>query len=240
MIAAGRIRVKPIGESATFHDPCQIVRRGGLEGAARRVLAALGFKLVELEDHGLTGYCCGGGGGVVSNLRAAPRSQGFAMKRRRKVDATGAKRVTSWECRITLGTRAGGSGGTSGESLLNWWRRLADELAGPVQCPPRTAQSPGSPAAPASRARRDQEFDATRIRRRRRRPPRSAGAASAVLRSRSGRRRSSTRSPRASRRCTSRRSVRARLVVPADVLGRSLPRGSGQNRRGSLARRAGK
>jgi Fe-S oxidoreductase len=28
---------------ATFHDPCQIVRRGGLEAAARRVVAALGF-----------------------------------------------------------------------------------------------------------------------------------------------------------------------------------------------------
>ncbi|MBK6395788.1 MAG: hypothetical protein IPF73_14775 [Betaproteobacteria bacterium] len=81
MIAASRIRVKPIGESATFHDPCQIVRRGGLEAAARRVLAALGFKLVELEDHGLTGFCCGGGGGVVSNLRAAPLRAGvFEMK----------------------------------------------------------------------------------------------------------------------------------------------------------------
>jgi len=108
MIASGRIRVKPIGESATFHDPCQIVRRGGLEAAARRVLAALGFTLVELEDHGLTGYCCGGGGGVVSNQRAAPLRAGvFAMKRR-QVDATGAKRlVTSCgQCRITLETGA--------------------------------------------------------------------------------------------------------------------------------------
>jgi len=108
MIASGRIRVKPIGESATFHDPCQIVRRGGLEAAARRVLAALGFRLVELEDHGLTGYCCGGGGGVVSNQRAAPLRAGvFAMKRR-QIDATGAKRfVTSCgQCRITLETGA--------------------------------------------------------------------------------------------------------------------------------------
>lgn len=108
MIASGRIRVKPIGDSATFHDPCQIVRRGGLEAAARRVLAALGLKLAELEDHGLTGYCCGGGGGVVSNLRAAPlRAKVFELKRR-QVDATGAKRfVTSCgQCRITLETGA--------------------------------------------------------------------------------------------------------------------------------------
>lgn len=59
LIASQRIRVKKIGETATVHDPCQIVRRGGLEEAARRVLAALGFKLIELQDHGVTGYCCG-------------------------------------------------------------------------------------------------------------------------------------------------------------------------------------
>lgn len=103
-IASGKLRVKPIGDTATFHDPCQIVRRGGLEAAARRVLAALGFELTELQDHGVSGYCCGGGGGVVSNIRAAPlRAKVFEMKKA-QVEATGAKRfVTSCgQCRITL------------------------------------------------------------------------------------------------------------------------------------------
>ena len=104
LIASGRIRVNKIGATATFHDPCQIVRRGGLEAAARRVLAALGFELIELADHGLTGYCCGGGDGAVSNLRAAPlRHRVFELKRA-QVEATGAERlVTSCgQCRITL------------------------------------------------------------------------------------------------------------------------------------------
>ncbi|MBS1178648.1 MAG: protein of unknown function cysteine-rich region domain protein [Proteobacteria bacterium] len=104
LIAEQRIRVKPIADTATFHDPCQIVRRGGLEAAARRVLAALGFELIELQDHGLTGYCCGGGGGVVSNQRATPlRHKVFEMKKA-QVEATGAQRfVTSCgQCRITL------------------------------------------------------------------------------------------------------------------------------------------
>lgn len=104
LLASGAIRVRRIGDTATFHDPCQIVRRGGLEAAARRVLAALGLELVELEAHGLGGYCCGGGGGVVSNQRAAPlRHRVFELKRR-QVEATGAKRfVTSCgQCRITL------------------------------------------------------------------------------------------------------------------------------------------
>lgn len=103
-IASGRLKVKPIGDTATFHDPCQIVRRGGLEAAARRVLAALGFELHELRDSGVSGFCCGGGGGVVSNVRSAPlRKKVFAMKQA-QVEATGAKRfVTSCgQCRITL------------------------------------------------------------------------------------------------------------------------------------------
>ena len=80
------------------------MRRGGLEAAARRVLAALGFELIELQDHGVTGYCCGGGGGVVSNQRATPlRHKVFEMKKA-QVEATGAERfVTSCgQCRITL------------------------------------------------------------------------------------------------------------------------------------------
>ena len=103
-IASGAIRVKPIGETATFHDPCQIVRRGGLEAAARRVLTALGFELIELEAHGVGGYCCGGGGGVVSNQRATPLRNGVFELKRQQVEATGARRfVTSCgQCRITL------------------------------------------------------------------------------------------------------------------------------------------
>jgi Fe-S oxidoreductase len=129
MLAAGRIRVKRIGDSATFHDPCQIVRRGGLEAAARRVLAALGFELIELQDHGIAGLCCGGGGGVVSNQRAAPlRHKVFDIKRA-QVEATGAKRfVTSCgQCRITLEMGAKHARWTQPvESLLEL---VADNLA---------------------------------------------------------------------------------------------------------------
>ena len=107
-LAAGKIRVKRIGESATYHDPCQSVRRGGLEAAARRVVAALGFELIEMKDHGVTSYCCGGGGGVISNQRATPlRNKVFEIKRQ-QIDATGAKHfVTSCgQCRITFETGA--------------------------------------------------------------------------------------------------------------------------------------
>lgn len=104
LLVSGQIRVKPVADSATFHDPCQIVRRGGLEAAARRVLAALGLELREMHDHGLTGFCCGGGGGVVSNARAAPLRQKVFELKQWQVQQTGANRfITSCgQCRITL------------------------------------------------------------------------------------------------------------------------------------------
>jgi len=129
LITSKRIRLKKIGDSATFHDPCQIVRRGGLEAAARRVLAALGLELIELQDHGVMGYCCGGGGGVVSNQRAAPlRHKVFEMKQQ-QIEATGAQHfVTSCgQCRITFEMGAKHANwDKSTESLLEL---VADHLA---------------------------------------------------------------------------------------------------------------
>jgi Fe-S oxidoreductase len=129
LVDSGRIRLKPIGETATFHDPCQIVRRGGLEQAARTVIKALGFELIEMKDHGVEGFCCGGGGGVVSNVRATPlRHKVFEIKKR-QVEETGAKRfVTSCgQCRITL---------EMGAKHVNWDKKtesllelVADNLA---------------------------------------------------------------------------------------------------------------
>ncbi len=133
LIAAGRIKLRPLGGSATFHDPCQIVRRGGLEAAARRVLAALGVEVIELRDHGLTGLCCGGGGGVVSNQRAAPlRHRVFELKKQ-QIEATGAQRlVTSCgQCRITLDMGAKHAHwDRATESLLEL---VADQLVDDVQ-----------------------------------------------------------------------------------------------------------
>ncbi len=104
LVTTQRIRLRQIGDTATFHDPCQIVRRGGLEAAARRVLAALGVELIELHDHGLMAFCCGGGGGVVSNQRAAPLRQKVFEIKKQQVEATGANRfITSCgQCLITL------------------------------------------------------------------------------------------------------------------------------------------
>ena len=89
-IVSGRIRVNKVGKSVTFHDPCQVSRRGGATSAPRSVLAALGLEQRETADSGGLNFCCGGGGGVIANRRADElRYKAFEIKMR-QMDATGA------------------------------------------------------------------------------------------------------------------------------------------------------
>ena len=58
------------GRKMTLHDPCQIVRRGGLMQEPRRLLDDACADFVEMKGAGIANYCCGGGGGVSANQRA--------------------------------------------------------------------------------------------------------------------------------------------------------------------------
>ncbi len=51
----------------TFHDPCQLVRRGGVIQQPRNLLNMVAKNFVEMEDHGKMNWCCGAGGGVSAN-----------------------------------------------------------------------------------------------------------------------------------------------------------------------------
>ncbi len=103
-VASGKLKLKQINQTASLHDPCQLVRRGGVLAAPRNVMKALGLDLKELADAGAVGWCCGGGGGVVSNKRADPiRYRAFELKRRQVEDANAERFVTACgQCRITL------------------------------------------------------------------------------------------------------------------------------------------
>ena len=54
----------------TYHDPCQISRRGGVINEPRRLLDTITSNFVDMKDHGDMNWCCGAGGGVSSNERA--------------------------------------------------------------------------------------------------------------------------------------------------------------------------
>ncbi|MFN3867493.1 MAG: (Fe-S)-binding protein [Hyphomicrobiaceae bacterium] len=100
----GRLQLKPIAEPFTYHDPCQISRRGGATEDARYLLKdfATGFK--EMTPTGNFNWCCGGGGGVQAMSRAADvRHKVFKIKMD-QVEATGTTKLVSAcsNCRLTM------------------------------------------------------------------------------------------------------------------------------------------
>jgi Fe-S oxidoreductase len=54
----------------TYHDPCQISRRGGVINEPRNLIDLFSDNFVEMPDTGKMNWCCGAGGGVSSNERA--------------------------------------------------------------------------------------------------------------------------------------------------------------------------
>jgi len=65
----------------TLHDPCQIIRRGGLLKEPRSLLDDSCENFVEMKGAGVTNFCCGGGGGVSANPRAdGLKTAAFSLK----------------------------------------------------------------------------------------------------------------------------------------------------------------
>lgn len=88
----------------TFHDPCQIVRRGGVLEQPRNLLKLVAKNFVDTKDHGKMNWCCGGGGGVSAIEEAEPlRLQAFKAKKA-QLEETGAKTLVTAcaNCRIVL------------------------------------------------------------------------------------------------------------------------------------------
>jgi Fe-S oxidoreductase len=66
----------------TYHDPCQIGRRGGVLEQPRNLLKEISDNFVELPEAGKMNWCCGAGGGVSTNERANElRLKAFGAKK---------------------------------------------------------------------------------------------------------------------------------------------------------------
>ncbi|MCB1760592.1 MAG: (Fe-S)-binding protein [Gammaproteobacteria bacterium] len=88
----------------TLHDPCQIVRRGGVVDPPRHLLAAVASGFVEMRDHGTMNWCCGGGGGVSANERAEQLRLRVFKRKKRQLDELGVDTLVTAcaNCRIVL------------------------------------------------------------------------------------------------------------------------------------------
>jgi Fe-S oxidoreductase len=79
----GRLKISGhLKQRLTYHDPCQISRRGGVIDEPRNLIGMFADNFVEMPDTGKMNWCCGAGGGVSSNERADEiRLQVFQRKK---------------------------------------------------------------------------------------------------------------------------------------------------------------
>lgn len=103
--AAGLLKTKGKEEAKlTFHDPCQVVRRGGVVKQPRNLLNMVASDFVEMDDSATMNWCCGAGGGVSANEKADEiRLKAFNLKKR-QIEALGVDTLVTAcaNCRIQL------------------------------------------------------------------------------------------------------------------------------------------
>lgn len=88
----------------TFHDPCQLARRGGVLQPQRNLMKMVAKEFVEMPEAGYMNWCCGGGGGASAIEEGEPlRMQAFKIKKA-QFDAVKPDRVVTAcaNCRIVL------------------------------------------------------------------------------------------------------------------------------------------
>ncbi len=67
LLKSGKIKiVKKYDQPVTLHDPCNVVRGGGLHEKARYVIRAICEDLIEMHPNREHNYCCAAGGGVIN------------------------------------------------------------------------------------------------------------------------------------------------------------------------------
>ena len=88
----------------TYHDPCQISRRGGVIDEPRNLIGMVADNFVEMPDTGKMNWCCGAGGGVSANERADEIRLKVFERKKAQLDAVKPDAIVSAcsNCRIHL------------------------------------------------------------------------------------------------------------------------------------------
>ncbi len=94
-LESGRLVVDPARNPlpVTLHDPCNLVRWGGISEPQRRVLRRVAEKFVEMTPNREHNFCCGGGGGLLSIAEHGARRIKSGKAKADQIRATGARIV---------------------------------------------------------------------------------------------------------------------------------------------------
>jgi Fe-S oxidoreductase len=96
-IRQGRIKLDPSRNQkrVTLHDPCNLVRLGGIIEEQRFILKNAVTDFVEMHPNREKNYCCGGGGGQLAMTRYAKRRLETGRIKADQIRKTGAKIVVT-------------------------------------------------------------------------------------------------------------------------------------------------
>lgn len=96
-IKTGRIKVDKsrLKQRVTLHDPCNLVRNGGIVNEQRYILSQIASDFVEMTPHGIDNLCCGGGGGQLAMSEYNERRMGIGERKADQIRKTGAKIVVT-------------------------------------------------------------------------------------------------------------------------------------------------
>jgi Fe-S oxidoreductase len=92
-INEGKIRIPKLHATATYHDPCELGRLGGVLEEPRRVLGSFIENFIEPKESGRIGRCCGAGG--LLKATNSLMSGDLAEKRLAMLNNTGAELILS-------------------------------------------------------------------------------------------------------------------------------------------------
>ena len=102
---SGRLKLKgTVDKPLTYHDPCQISRRGGVYEQPRALLGEIAPQYREMNDGGIMNWCCGGGGGVSANERAEHLRTVVFKRKKAQLEELGVDTVVTAcaNCRVVI------------------------------------------------------------------------------------------------------------------------------------------
>lgn len=103
--AAGMLKLEGMEtDRLTFHDPCQLARRGGVIQPQRNLMKMVAKDFVEMPDAGFMNWCCGGGGGASSIEEGEELRLEVFKRKKKQLDAVKPDRLVTAcaNCRIVL------------------------------------------------------------------------------------------------------------------------------------------